>query len=81
MNGGSLAERIGHHPEHLAKLGEMLAEHSSLVQQLRHFLAQDRGHTFDLLVAVIRRKLFEILKKFHYVNKQIVGLGPPTSSS
>jgi hypothetical protein len=54
MDGGGLAERVGHHPEHLAVLGEMLGEHSSLVQQLRHFLAQDRGHTFDLLVAVIK---------------------------
>jgi hypothetical protein len=39
MDGGSLAKRVGHHPEHLAVLGEMLGEHSSLVQQLRHFLA------------------------------------------
>ncbi len=62
MNGGSLAKRVGHHPEHLAKLGEMPGEHSSLVQQLWHFLAQDRGHTFDLLVAVIRRKLLESKK-------------------
>jgi hypothetical protein len=64
MDGGSLAERVGHHPEHLTVLGEMLGEHGRLVQQLRHFLAQDRGHTFDLLVAVIRRKLFESKKMF-----------------
>jgi hypothetical protein len=81
MNGGSLAKRVGDHPEHLAKLGEMLGEHSSLVQQLWHFLAQDRGHTFDLLVAEKRKKLFESKKKFCYVNKQIVGPGPPTSSA
>ena len=54
MDSGSLAERVGHHPEHLAVLGEMLGEHGRLVQQLRHFLAQDRGHAFDLLVAVIK---------------------------
>ncbi len=54
MDSGSLAERVGDHPEHLAVLGEMLGEHGRLVQQLRHFLAQDRGHAFDLLVAVIK---------------------------